>query len=117
MRTLSLTRSLTITLDGTGAGTAQLGPASPGERWLPSQVSVSCSEAVTQGTCQADIYIGPAATQPNRVDGTFSGDTGDTSSAVAGQVIWPGSYLFAVWSNGVPGALATVLVNGTREVP
>lgn len=116
-RTLSLTRQASITLNGSGAGTAQLGPAMPGESWQPAQASVVCSAAVSTGTCQAQIYMGPAASQAYYVDGTFSGDTGDTTDAVSGRTLYPGQYIFAVWTGGQPGATATLTVSGQRQVP
>lgn len=116
-RTLTLTQAASVTLDGSGAGTAQLGPSSPGEVWRPSQVSVSCSQIVTTGTCQASIYAGAAVGRSTFVDGTFSGDTGETTDAVGGRTLHPGQSVFAVWSGGVPGATATVVVAGKRTVP
>lgn len=115
--TLTLTRTATVILNGSGAGTVQLGPSSPGEAWQPSQVSVSCSAAVTTGTCQCNIYAGAGPSQSTFVDGTFSGDTGDTTDAIGGRVVHPGESVFAVWSGGVPGATATAVVNGARTVP
>lgn len=117
MRTLTLTHSASVTLGGTGGGSVQLGPSSPGETWQPSQVSVSCSQVVTTGTCQAVIYAGAGPSQGTFVDGTFSGDTGDTSDAIGGRVVHPGESVFAVWSGGVPGATATLVISGTRTVP
>lgn len=116
-KTLTLTRTASVTLNGSGAGTVQVGPNSPGETWAPSQVSVSCSATVTTGTCQCNIYAGPGASQSTFVDGTFSGDTGDTSDAIGGREVHPGESVFAVWSGGVPGATATAVVAGTRTVP
>jgi hypothetical protein len=116
-KTLTLTRTLSVTLNGSGAGTVQVGPSSPGETWQPSQVSVSCSATVTTGTCQCNIYAGAGPSQSTFVDGTFSGDTGDTSDAIGGRVVNPGQSVFAVWSGGVPGATATLVVSGTRTVP
>ena len=116
-RLLTLTRTASVTLDGTGAGTVQTGPSSPGEVWRPAQVSVSCSAVVSTGTCQANIYVGGSASQSTFVDGTFSGDTGDTSDAIGGRVLRPGQSVFCVWSGGVAGATATMVVAGEREVP
>lgn len=102
---------------GGGSGTVQLGPTSPGELWHPSQVSVSCSAAVSTGTCQCSIYAGSAPSQSTFVDGTFSGDTGDTSDAIGGHVINPGQSIFVAWTGGPPGATATAVVAGQRTVP
>jgi len=116
-KTLTLTRTASITLNGSGAGTVQAGPATPGEIWSPTQVSVSCSATVTTGTCQCSIYAGAGPSQGTFVDGTFSGDTGDTTDAIGGRQVNPGQSVFAVWSGGVPGATATMVLAGTRTVP
>lgn len=119
MRTLALSRSLTVTLDGSGDGTAQLGPTSPGELWLPSVISVGTdqlSSAITN-EAQCKVYCGAVVSQPNFVDGTLSGSTGDSTGNAAGQQIHPGQYVWAVWSGGDAGVQATVQVQGTRQVP
>jgi hypothetical protein len=102
---------------GGGTGQAQLGPASPGESWAPTRVSVSCSADVTTGTCEASIYAGPTTDQGYFVDGTFSGDTGDQSDGITGQVLHPGEFVTVVWTGGVPGATATMQIQGSRTVP
>ncbi len=109
--------AVSVVLDVTGAGTAQLGPSITNEQWQPSQVSVNCSANVTTGACQANIYCGSGVNQGTYKDGTFSGDSGDSTDAVDGVILWPGQYIFAVWSDGVPGATATMIVTGTRIVP
>jgi positive regulator of sigma E activity len=114
-RPFSLTA--TITLDGTGAGIAQLGPSITNEQWQPAQVSVNCSANVTTGACQCNIYCGSGVNLGTYKDGTFSGDSGDTTNAVAGVTLWPGQNVYAVWSSGVPFASASMIVTGTRIVP
>lgn len=117
MPTLTLSRSLSVQLDGSGQGVAQLGPNLAGEQWLPTYVSVSCSANVTQGACQANVYCGAYVGQDTFKQGTFSGDTGDGTDAVTGEVIWSGQYVWVQWLNGVPFAIATMRVTGTRIVP
>lgn len=117
MRSFPLTTSASTTLDGTGAGTVQLGPAAPREVWRGVVASVVCSAQVAMGTCQAVIYAGPQPQQSWFRDATFSGDTGDFTDAAAGDEIRPGSYVWAVFSGGVPGATATLTVRATKEVP
>lgn len=116
MRTLSLTRTANVTLTG-GAGTAQLGPVSPGETWYPTVASVSTEESTVTDEAQCKIYCGPLPSQAYYVDGTLSGSTGDSTGNVAGQVIRPGSYVWAVWSGGDSGAVAVLNIQGTRTVP
>lgn len=117
MRQYPLAQSASVTLNGSGAGTVQLGPSFPREVWRPDKASVICSAVVTTGTCQASIYAGPQAQQSWFRDATFSGDTGDATDAVKADELRVGAYVWAVFSGGVPGATATLTVRGTREVP
>jgi len=117
MRTVSLSTFQTITLNGSGAGAAQVGPVNVREVWHPTIASVACSANVSTGVCQCNIYSGPAALQQYFTDGTFSGDTGDSTDSVQAAEIRLGSYIIAVWSGGVPGATATLTVTGSRDLP
>lgn len=117
MRTVALDTFQTITLNGSGAGTAQVGPTLPREVWHPRIVSIVCNQAVASGTCTCNIYDGPAALQQFFIDGTFSGDTGDSTDAAQASEIRLGSYIIAVWTGGVAGAQATLTVTGTRDLP
>jgi hypothetical protein len=114
MRTLALRLSVTVTLNGAGGGTAQTGPASPGEQWQLTTASVSCSTHVNEATC--NIYLGGAVGQSTFVDGTFSGSSGDSTNNVT-YPLNPGQSIFAVWANGDAGATATLVLQGTRTLP
>lgn len=106
-----------VRLDGTGAGTARLGPTGHGITWTLGTISVKTTQAVTTGTCQCNTYAGDDASATNFLDSTFSGDTGDSTDAGAGMQIRLGKYVFAAWSGGVPGDTATLTITGTMEVP
>ncbi|HLK00464.1 MAG TPA: hypothetical protein VKU39_11225 [Streptosporangiaceae bacterium] len=110
-------RQVQVTLDGTGAGTARLGPTGHGITWTLGTISVHTAQTVSTGTCQCQIYAGDDASPVNFLDGTFSGDTGDSTDAGNGMQIRLGKYVFAVWSAGVPGDIATLSITGTMEVP
>jgi hypothetical protein len=71
MASLTLTETTDVTLDGSGNGTAKLGPTGPQETWTPSNVSVICSSNVSEATCKA--YAGPSATAPYFKDITVDG--------------------------------------------
>jgi len=117
MRTLSLTATANVTLDESGNGTVQLGPQYAGEIWYPAIASVGTEQETVTNEAQCKIYCGPLASQAYYVDGTLSGSTGDSTANVAGQVIRPGSYVWAVWSGGDYLAVATLNVQGSRTVP
>lgn len=115
-RQLPLNEQLSVILDGSGNGTVALSPDGPHEHWLPTLVSVSVATHAAEAQCR--IYIGSKPTQDNFVDGTLSGSTGDSTDRVAGYDVARTQQpaIWAVWAGGDPGALATVVVNGTREI-
>ena len=113
-RTVALSKSASVTLNGSGGGTANLGPSAPGEVWFPSSVSVSATSNTNEAI--AKVYIGGQVSAGTFQDGTTWGSTGDSTSNVSGPV-YPGQQVFAVWSGGDSGATATVVVTGSRQVP
>lgn len=112
MTEVPLSESQPVILDGSGNGTARLGPAF-GETWSPSTVSVKVSTAVSEAQCR--IYLGSDTSDSNFVDGTLSGSTGDSTDRVTGPFRLP-NYIFAVWTGGDAGATATLAVLGSREI-
>lgn len=115
MRSLQLTRTAKVTLDGSGSGTAAIGPASAGETWYPSVVSVSVATNAAEASCK--IFAGALAAPFTYVDGTLSGSTGDSTGNIAGRILHPGEQVFAQWAGGDPGAVATMNIQGSRAVP
>jgi hypothetical protein len=113
-QTIPLRESLQIKLNGSGTGTAKLGPQSHRETWHTPTISVKTTTAVTTGTCQANVYVGTDTTDSNWRDGTFSGDTGDTTQ-IADDIRLPNA-IYVVWSGGVANDVATVVVTGTKEL-
>lgn len=105
-----------IKLNGSGAGTASLGPSGHGITWTLGTISVKTAQTVSTGTCQCSIYVGDDTSATNFVDGTFSGDTGDSTNAATGAEVRLGRKVWAVWSAGVAGDIATLTINGTMEV-
>ncbi len=103
-----------VVLNGSGAGTAKVGPLSARETWSPTSASIQCSTTVNEATC--NVYAGSTATQPDYVDASFAGSSGDSTSRVSGTTIYCGQYVWAVWTGGDPGATATLTVTGSRTV-
>jgi hypothetical protein len=120
MRSLSLNRSASVVLDVNGNGTAALGPSFPGESWLPVSTSISCTGNQPTPTAPAIatcfVYAGNAVNNSTFVDATYQ-VLGASSGMIDGQVIYPGTQVYAVWSNCNPGQVATLTVNGKRNVP
>lgn len=117
MATGILTGSIAVTLNGSGAGTAKLGPLTARETWNPATASVRTTQVsgtiVNEAVC--NLFVGLSATQENFRDGTFSGSSGDSSDLVSGA-LKVGNYIWAVWTGGDAGATAVLAVSGTKEV-
>ena len=112
MRTLPLNAKAYITLDGNGNGTAYTGPQSFQEAW--SNVTAHVSVATNNSEANCSIYSGAAATPGYFGDATTWGSTGDSTSNL--NVVKVGGNVWAVWTGGDPGSLATMAVTGTRTV-
>ena len=104
-----------VVLDGSGNGTAKLGPISAMETWKPDNVHVSVNgPVVNEATCS--LYMGDSATAPNFRDATFSGSTGDSTDRLNADTIKVGYNIFAVWVGGDAGKPATVVVTGIKQI-
>lgn len=109
-----LYQSVQVTLNGSGNGTAKIGPLSAREIWHPANVHVSVATNVSEATCS--VYAGVDATAPNFRDATFSGSTGDSTDKVGADVVKCGQYIFAVWIGGDANQVATMTVTGIRDI-
>jgi hypothetical protein len=110
---LPLSESITVVLDGSGGGTAKLGPTGPSETWTPSSVSVLCSSNTNEAICK--IYAGPTPTAQYFKDLSVDGSTGDATDR-ANVPVGRGHSVWAVWSGGDAGATATLNVDGVKTI-
>lgn len=109
-----LDETVVITLNGSGAGTAKLGPISARETWYPDQASVKAnSNPTNESAC--NIFKGIGATIDNYKDGTVNGSSGDATGKVTGRM-QVGNYIFAVWSGGDANVQASLTVTGEKDV-
>lgn len=110
---VDLDQTVVITLNGSGAGTAQLGPISALETWYPETASVKVATNTNEAQCT--IYKGNTATIDNFKDQTFSGSSGDATSKITGKMS-TGQYIWAVWSGGDANTQASLTVSGQKEL-
>jgi hypothetical protein len=124
-----LDENFTVTLNGSGNGTARITPGqagAPGSGVGASRnsgltwsldgvyVSVATNTAESEATCYITYGIqtfGPANGQGT----TQQGSTGDTCSCNA--TLRPGDWITIVWVGGDPGQVATARVFGTVNPP
>lgn|SRR5487761_106456 len=116
MRTVVLQASAPVTLDSSGNGTAETGPSSPGEVWLPESAAISCTGSQPAGVSTVFLYAGNGISAQYQVDNSYD-VLGASSSMLSGHTLHPGQVVAAVWSNGPPGGRATLTIYGTRQVP
>lgn len=113
MTTVPLLEAGYVTLNGSGNGTARVGPAAPGVVWRLAVASVRTSTAVLSPQCR--VYVGSDTSDGNFKDGTYTGQQNGTD-LVIGQEVRLGQYVWAVWTGGDVGAQATLTVSGTKDI-
>jgi hypothetical protein len=109
----TLDRTVTVVLNGSGNGTASIGPLSAREVWHVSRVAVSVSTDVNEALCS--IYVGDTPLARNLRDTTSSGSLGDSTDSIT-DTVKVGDKVWAVWTGGDAGATATLVVTGTVDV-
>lgn len=115
MKTVDLLETAVIFLNGSGNGTARVGPLSAREVWHPSNVSISANaNAVKESQCS--VYVGNAVAQSNFRDGCVNGSAGDSTDKVNADTIKMGKFVWAVWTGGDAGVQAVLTVTGTKDV-
>lgn len=102
--------STTITLNGSGAGTAQIGPQYPREWWELDKAGIYIPAG---GFPICTIFVGATATPDHMVDQTYTG-AGDSTGRVSGHTIHAGEFVFAVWQAGIANVPATLTVWGAK---
>lgn len=118
MVSVPLSQQAFVTLDGSGNGTAKVGPLSAREVWHPDNVHVSTTQAlgsvVNEATCK--IYVGDAVRTQTYRDTTFTGSSGDASDKVGADRVMIGQWVWGVWNGGDAGVTAVMNVTGLRDV-
>jgi hypothetical protein len=104
----------TVVLDGSGNGTASLGPTRVREHWQLSAASVFVNQNPTnQAQCQ--LYVGSTPTIQNFTSQTVTGSSGDTCG-LGGIDIQSGMKVWAKWTGGDAGQTAIVTLIGTFTI-
>ena len=113
MKTIPLQAFAQVTLDGNGNGTAGIGPLSGGERW-PGGYNVAVHASTNNNEAQCNVFTGGSADPQWFSDATTWGSTGDSTTNTRPLAV--GQQVFATWTGGDPGAVAYLVVTGTKEV-
>lgn len=109
-----LSETAFVTLDSSGNGIARAGPLTAREVWNTANAHVSCSSNLSESQCIT--YVGDAPIPSNFRDQTVNGSSGDSTDRISADVIKSPHKVIAQWSNGDPGAIATLAVTGTKDI-
>jgi hypothetical protein len=101
--------SASVRLSGAGAGQVGLTPPS-GVQWQLSLATLSIPGPVL--IPQGFLYSGNSSGPIQLIDSTYSGASA-SSGKVAGLPVFPGTYIWAVWSGADANAVATLQLFGT----
>lgn len=112
-QTLPLDESTQIVLDASGNGAVTIGPSYSYQIWKPTQINVLVSSNQKEPVFK--YYRGSSIGLTNYLGGTYTGS--NDQSDISGQILQPGEVFLCVWTGGDPGALASVGLNGTKEIP
>jgi|SRR5271166_5662987 len=117
--TADLNESAQVILDGSGNGTAKLSPYGTrysGYSWEPVNLWVGVSTTVKEASAVAYVSYGIFSQgSTDTIGNTATGSTGDTCGMT--QTLKPGDWVSVKWTGGDPGAIATMRVTGTANVP
>ena len=101
-----------VTLNGSGNGTASIGPQRVREWW--SNLVVAVSVATTVNEAQCSLYVGSTIQSSTFLGTTPNGSHGAT--ATLPRPIPTGYQIWCVWSGGDANAQATLHVTGTYTI-
>jgi hypothetical protein len=98
-----------VVINGSGIAQLQLGPSGIGQRWRATYCQIATSTGANDAsTCS--IYLGPLAIGPLVGGQSYAG--GGDSVGLPGAVMQPGDFLWALWTGGTPGAIASLAIYG-----
>jgi hypothetical protein len=109
---IDMSESSSVVLDGAGYGVARCGPGRAGAWWLVTSYALSVANYGTEQSA-VRIYVGEPS-PGSELDSSYDGNR-NASSDIA-QPLHSGQYLAAEWTDGTPGARATLSVFGKRRV-
>lgn len=115
-RTLTLNTGASTTLNGSGDGSVVMGP-NVGQRWRLELASVLVlPQTSSLPVPQVKLYMGSGQPiETEFVDGSNTGNL-NASDSVSRVPLGPNQKILAVWTNGPPGARATLSIVGTQEI-
>lgn len=111
MSTQNLTQGRSVTLDGTGSGTVELGPGVPNggpPNWDVTSLVVTTNRVNRAPIPRVVVYLDSVA--PGNI--LCVSPNGSFGQANGSQKLSRGSKLVAVWTGGQAGDIATLTVNG-----
>jgi hypothetical protein len=106
-----------VVLDGSGNGAVTLLPDNAWQHWAIERINVRTNQAPTKTPFpQCELFLGTAAA-PSDSQGATAAGHNDVFDPSGGPItIGPADALTLIWTAGVPGSIATVVVTGTKTL-
>lgn len=106
-------RSQNATIDANGNATVSWQIDNTNQRWIVDYVTVQTNQAQNATPIPQCRFYKNLPGQPQAfVGGTNSGQMDTATGRV---VLFPDDVLYAVWSGGIPGTVATGVIGGTFD--
>jgi hypothetical protein len=105
-------RDKSVTLDSNGNGNVDFSIDNTNVRWVIDLVSVETNQAANSTPVPTCVFRLNDPVTGKFLGGTQSGalDTGNGRA-----ILFTGDTLYAVWSGGIPGSIATATISGTFD--
>jgi hypothetical protein len=105
-------RSFPVTLDGNGNGNVAISIDNSNVRWIIDNIAVETNQAANTSPIPRCVFR-----MGDPVSGKFLGgtDSGALDTGSGRAILYAGDVMYAIWSGGVPGSIATATVTGTFD--
>lgn len=108
---IPLAESASATFDVSGRAIVSMGPSIYGSVWKIQRASISTTSSV-----ETDCSLYRQMESPTTlIDGTANGNSEAYSPDIGTLDLTSGQTVLFVWTGGVPGAVATVVLDGQKE--
>ena len=101
-----------LVVPSSGTVTVMVGPQGVGTVWYPQSAAIATTTGANDNSTCA-LYLGPKGLQTQIGGQSYAG--GGDSIGLAVPPMWPGYFIWAVWTGAKAGDLASLAVYGQQD--